>query len=317
VTQLCTELIHCVHASHDNPKSILTAAISIICFLVNKCDPKNTETFKGTIPLNVLKDLITRAAIMPLPEAKNILHMAVLVTKAVNMKGGHTAAELLNLLMDHLGHPRHGLYLAKEFGHLLGQHEHVNELNFFIIRPLHRQRPYAVCFTQLTTAFQSCADRTIRANYLVALANILKYTPSESVMADAGKILPLMLQSISAIGEGVKSASIKVIHKIIVGAPKAAEEHIRSIVRQLLERIHNTLEDPSDAPSRVRNLALDCLAAIPVSLPNTVSFPFRLEVLKELKIAADDVKRSVRDKTVPGYAVWFSIVDPDASPGDK
>jgi RNAPII transcription regulator C-terminal len=307
-----------VHKSFENPKSILAAAISMICLLINKFGATSASIPahpSEVMPRYVLKDLVTHVGLMSPREARNILHMTAIVAKAANMKGDRSASELLNLLMDRLDYPVFGSYLAKEFEHVLGPHEHVDASNFIIIRPLYKQRPYAVCFTQLTKSFQSCTNPAVRANYLVALANILKYTPSETIMADADKILPLMLQSISAFGAGVKSASIKVIHEIILGAPNAAEEHIRSIVRQLLERIHNTLEDPSDAPSRVRGLALDCLSAIPVSLPNRVTFLYKLEVLKELKIAADDVKRSVREETVPCYTAWFSIADPDTSSG--
>jgi hypothetical protein len=311
-------MIRCVHKSVENPKSILTATISMICFLINKFGATGASIPahpNEVMPQSVLKDLVTHVGLMSPREAKNILHMAAIVTKAANMKGDRSATELLNLLMNHLDHPVLGSYLAREFEHVLGQHEHVDTSNFIVVRPLYKQRPYAVCFTQLTKSFQSCANPAVRANYLVALANILKYTPSETIMTDADKILPLMLQSISAFGASVKSASIKVIHEITLGAPNAAEEHIRSIVRQLLERIHNTLEDPSDAPSRVRGLALDCLAAIPTSLSNRVTFPHKLEVLKELKIAADDVKRSVREETVPCYTAWFNIADPDTSSG--
>jgi hypothetical protein len=312
-------MIRCVHESFNDPKPILTAAISIICFLINKFGATNMGILilpEEEMPQDVLKYLVARVNSMSVREAKNILHMAAIVTKAANLKGDRNASELLNLLMNHLNHSELGSYLAKGFEHILGPHKHVNESNFIMVRPLYKQRPYAVCFTQLTKSFQSCTNPAIRANYLVALANILKYTPSPNIVTDADKILPLMLQSISAIGAGVKSASIKVIHEIIVGAPNAAEEHIRSIIRQLLERVHNTLEDPSDAPSRVRGLALDCLTAIPARLPNKITFPYKLEVLRELKMAADDVKRSVREETVSCYAAWFNVVDLDTRSED-
>ena len=71
--------------------------------------------------------------------------------------------------------------------------------------------------------------------------------------------------------------------------------------------VHNASEDPSDAPSKVRVMALKCLAVIPAHVRDIIALPFKFEVLRELEKAVNDVKRNVREAAVQCRSTWFNL----------
>jgi DNA repair/transcription protein MET18/MMS19 len=242
-------------------------------------------------------------------QATNILRMAVVFTMAANLKGARGTVELLHMLVNLLSNKKHGSKLAKEFKYILAPSELLSKEDFAVMRGPYKQRPYAICVPQIVDLFKACNDPEIKSNYLVALSGILKHTPTEVVLPEIESLLPILLQSMETFGSSVKAASIEVLHTAIVESPSSVEGHIRSIVNRLYDRIHNTLDDPSDAPSTVRVMALKCLGAIPGHLNSAIALRYKTEVLRELEYALNDVKRNVRDEAVRCRFAWFNLAE--------
>jgi DNA repair/transcription protein MET18/MMS19 len=280
--------------------------------LVNKWNGNVSASPRGdpdTFPQILLSDLLMSLDSMPDDQATNVIRMAVAFTMAANLKGDRATKDLLQMLVGLLGNKKHGSKLAKEFQYVLAPWGLLSKENFALMRGLYKQRPYAICVPLIIELFKACTDPGIKSNYLVALSGILRHTATEVVLPEVESLLPILLQSMDAFGSSVKAASIGVLQTAIVESPSSVEGHLRSIINRLLDRIRNTLEDPSDAPSVVRVMALKCLGAIPGHLNTAMALSYKSEVMRALEFALSDVKRNVRDEAVRCRFAWFNLAE--------
>jgi len=310
--QVCCTLIRNVSDFAELMQGAQEAVLGLIALLFNKWSvlpARDLDAKTGPLPqelvLDILKALDTKTDV----QAANILRMSVVFTMAANLKGARETPELLRMLVNLLSNKKHGSKLAKEFKYILAPSEILSKENFAVMRGPYKQRPYAICVPQIVDLFKSCDNPEIKSNYLVALSGILKYTPTEVVLPEIESLIPILLQSMETFGSNVKAASIEVLRTAIVESPSSVEGHIRSIINRLYDRIHNTLDDPSDAPSTVRVMALKCLGTIPGHLNSAIVLRYKTEVLRELEYALNDVKRNVRDEAVRCRFAWFNLAE--------
>jgi DNA repair/transcription protein MET18/MMS19 len=255
--------------------------------------------------LDILKTLDSKTDV----QATNILRMSIIFAMAANLKGARGTPELLSVLVKLLSNKKHGSQLARDFNIIVAPSDLLNKENFAVMRGPYKQRPYAICVPQILDLFKACTDSDIKSNYLVAIAGILKYTPTEVVLPEIESLVPILLQSMEAFGSGVKAASIEVLRAAIVESPSSVEGYLRSIIKRLYARIHNTLDQPSDTPSTVRVIALKCLGEIPGHVKIATALRYKAEVLRELEYALNDIKRSVREEAVRCRFAWFSLAE--------
>jgi DNA repair/transcription protein MET18/MMS19 len=282
----------------------------LMALLINKWNGHMSASgAPDSFPQMLLSDLLKSVVSMPDDQATNLIRMAIVFTMAANLKSDRTANSLLQMLVDLLGNKKHGSKVAKDFRHVLAPSGLLNNENFALMRGLYKQRPYGICVPRILELFKACADPEIKSNYLVALSGILMFTPKEVLLPAVEALLPMILQSMDATGPSVKAASINVVRTAIVESPSSVEGHIRSIIHRLLDRIRNTLEDPSDAPSAIRVIALNCLGAIPGHLNTALALSYKAEVMRALESALNDVRRNVRDEAVRCRFAWFGLVE--------
>jgi DNA repair/transcription protein MET18/MMS19 len=310
--QVCCTLIQNVSEFAEPFQGAHESILGLIALLFNKWTVPSgpglgavAEAQPQELVLDALKTLDSKTD----AQAANILRMGVIFTMAANLKGARGTPELLCVLVKLLSNIKHGSKLAKEFSYILAPSELLSKENFAVMRGPYKQRPYAICVPQIVDLFKACKDPETKTNYLVALSGILKHTPTEVVLPEIESLLPILLQSMETFGSSVKAASIEVLRTAIVESPSSIEGHLRSIIKRLYGRIHNTLDNPSDAPSTVRVMALKCLGAIPGHVNSATALHHKTEVLRELEYALNDVKRIVRDEAVRCRFAWFNLTE--------
>ena len=142
--------------------------------------------------------------------------------------------EVLNRLLSLLENPEHGASAARGFELLLAPDEILSKENGATIRLLAKQKVFSICVPVISQGFRN-AGSTSKANYLVALSGILKHTATAVLLPEIGTLRPLLLQSLDLENQDVKAASIEVLATVTKESPTAVEEHVSSLVRQLLK----------------------------------------------------------------------------------
>jgi len=271
-------------------------------------DPNNTPM--DILPQDLIENMVRNLDTSPAISARNILELATVFIKAVNFKGDRCVSSLLDIFFGGLTSKTWGNEIAAHFRHLLSPSDVLCKENFAVIRPLHKQRLFGKCVPIIVKDFKTSTDQNTKINYLVALAGILKYMPSEIVIPEIVTLLPLLLQSLETPGNNVKAASIDVLSVAIIESPAAVEDHIQGIIKRLIGTFHNTVDEPSGSSAAVRAKALVCMAAIPKYLRLTVVLPYKRMVLQKLGIAVNDVKRKVRTEAVDCQMAWWNLAEP-------
>lgn len=310
--KICCDLIQCFYKPENFTDRAYESIVGILALITNKWDAPAPEfqptTYKCT-PEEMVVEIIVGRPPVPDSVAAKALRMAVIYTMACNLRNHPMTHELILDLILQLADQNRGAQLAKDFQYLLAPSDLLCKENSAIMRPLYKQRPFALCMHDFLIDYEKCSDKSVKSNYLVALAGVLKYTPSEVILPAIEHLIPVLLQGMETPGSGVKAASIDVLLTAIVQSPASVEGHMRSIIKRLIDRIHNTIEAPSDSPAAVRGMALRCLAAIPGHIKETITLPHKLEVLRELECAVNDGKRSVRDEAVHCRYIWFNLTE--------
>lgn len=310
--QFCCELISSFNLLERPLSGPQDSFLGLTALLVNKWNGNVSASRRespGEFPQSLLSDLLKSVDSMTASRAMDVIRMAMAITMAANLKGDRATKDLLYMLVDLLSNKIYGCQLAKEFMYVLAPSELLSKENFALMRGLYKQRPFAICVPRIVELFKTCTDKDIKSNYLATLSAILMCTPTDFVLPEIESLIPILLQSMDAVGSGVKAASISVLKAAIVETPSSVEGHIHSIIRRLLNRIHNTLDDPSDAPWAVRVMALKCLGKIPGHINTALALNYKSEVTRALELALSDVKRDVRDEAVRCRLAWFKLAE--------
>lgn len=308
-------------AQYSQTDSVYTRAAlyESIGILVNKFNATSSLQREGLqapvqLPQEIVKSMIQRIydpqSELTEFEVKAILRAVLAFTKGALLKNDKITTEFLNLLIDGLALSQRSSAVATVIANLLEPSEILCKENFAIIRLLHKQRVFDICVPTIIDKFRASKNTQCRPSYLIALAGILKSTPSSIVLSQIETLLPLLLQSIDVPGAGVRSASIETLAVTIAENPTAIEAHINSVITRLLTQIRNTKEHPSTNPPSVRIRALKCLAELPKHLRESITLPFKSDVVRELWQALGDSKRDVRSEAVDCRNVWLNVAEP-------
>lgn len=284
--------------------------VNLVALLVNKWNATSSGKPNVILPQDVVRNLGTSMELRSEDDIKDTVLLISNFTMAANFKGDRSTNELLQLMLNGLADERLGNYWSKSFQALLTPSQILCRENFAMIRPLHKQRLFGICVPTIVDRFKASTNRAVKINYLVALSGVLKWIPSEIVLPEIDTLLPLLLQSLEAPGNGVKLASIEVLLVAIKESPTAVESHIQGIIKRLINSFHNTFEKASNCAPAVRAKALICMAAIPAHIRLTVVLPYKRVVLKELGTAVNDPKRKVRTEAVDCQMAWWNLAEP-------
>ncbi|MCJ1386511.1 hypothetical protein MMC17_009637 [Xylographa soralifera] len=216
------------------------------------------------------------------------------------------ADELLHRLLGLLNNKIYGNTAARGFALLLAPDEIVSKENGAVIRLLAKQKVFSICMPEIANAFRK-SDTTLKSNLLIALSGILRSTAIEVLMPEIETLLPLLLQSLHFDDSEVKAASIETITTICEENPVVIQEHISSLVSQLLK----CAADPKSNTPKARYNALRCLRGFPGKIKERILLPYRGAVTKGMLLVLDDPKRHVRKEAVECRSSWLNLDEPD------
>lgn len=270
------------------------------------------DYIEGTV-----KALLTEEHSIPKLDLHRKLQVIFSFIMAANLAVDRSTTSLLQTLLAALDNHELGHTFAIHFKDLLAPSEILCAANHAVVRQLSNQRLFGTCVPTIVLSFKATADLTIKANYLVALAGILKHTPTDIVLPQIETLLPLLIQSLElkSVGEddNVKGASIECLGIAITQSSSAAEGHAKSIINILTKTWYNTREKRSSSSALLRAKALSCMTLIPGKLPDIITLPYKQNVLRDLEAGAvGDPKRSVRTEAVDCRSAWANLAEPTA-----
>ncbi|XP_057773140.1 MMS19 nucleotide excision repair protein homolog [Salvia miltiorrhiza] len=181
------------------------------------------------------------------------------------------------------------------------------------IRPLYKQRFFSIIMPIfLSLVIKSDASLvsptyTSRSMLYRAFAHIVSDAPLIAVLAEAKKIVPILLDCLSVLSKDVVNKEI--IYNVLLvmsgillekNGQEAAVENAPIIINQLID-----LTTYRHMMS-IRETAIQCLVAMS-ELPHTRIYPLRTKVLQATSKALDDPKRIVRQEAVRCRQSWASI----------
>ncbi|KAI9846526.1 MAG: hypothetical protein M1837_003947 [Sclerophora amabilis] len=297
-------------ATHESEPSFRLAISRQVALITNKWLAPNNSQLEVICNhlLGNLTSVAVEGGLEPSNErAQNSLRVLLWLTKALLLRADKFSITLLDHLLALLAHPTYGVVTARGFAILLAPDDLLSKPNFAIIRLLYKQRFFSYCIPKLSSEFRN-ADASTKPNYLIALAGILKWVPSEIVMQQLDMLLPLLLQSVDLPEANVKAATIDTLMVTVRENPKAVEGHVSSLIARLLD---NSSGKDGSAPPRVRLAALQCLQIFPTAFRHEVLLPYKKQVNRKLIEVLDDPKRHVRKEGVDCRAAWFRMDEPD------
>ncbi|KAH6782324.1 hypothetical protein C2S51_007617 [Perilla frutescens var. frutescens] len=181
------------------------------------------------------------------------------------------------------------------------------------VRPLYKQRffstimPIFLSLVMKSDASRDSPTSTSRSMLLRAFAHVVSDTPMTAVLAEAKKIVPILLDCLSVLSKDAVSKEI--IYNVLLvmsgillekNGHEAAVENAPSIINQLID-LTSYLHMMA-----IRETAIQCLVAMS-ELPHTRIYPLRTKVLQATSKALDDPKRIVRQEAVRCRQSWASI----------
>ncbi|KAI9838700.1 MAG: hypothetical protein M1819_005014 [Sarea resinae] len=292
---LLDELVRLTQVEHISP--IRTAMLRQLALLTNKFLPPTSTHLASSL---------TTTSLSPSAPVPSIL-IAFALLKALTYRMDPSLSPLLQKTITLLSSPAPaGPLLARAFSTLLAPDPLISRENHALLRPLHKQKLFNSCIQPLSTAFRSAPADT-KPNYLIALAGILKYVPSEVILPELETLLPLLLQSLDLKDAGVRAATLETVAVVVVLSSSGIEEHVKSFISRLLGCTSLAKENPPT----VRAPALRTLRLFPQHLRTEVLLPYKRSTMQRMLSALDDPKRAVRKEAVDCVAMWARMDEPD------
>ena len=206
---------------------IQVALLQHMTLLVNK--------FADSSGLLVAWNICRNISLADLHNATNpgAVKVLMFLAKAQILRMSNTKA-LLDHLLTLLELEDCGALVATGFEILLAQDEVLTKQNGAKIRLLSSQVVFTHTLAHITKAFPVAAPG-VRPRYLIALGGILKHIDRQLVLSHMKELNPLLLQSLSVPEAALKGAVISVLAIAISENPFSVEEHLSSIIAQLLQ----------------------------------------------------------------------------------
>ncbi|PKA57230.1 hypothetical protein AXF42_Ash002534 [Apostasia shenzhenica] len=197
---------------------------------------------------------------------------------------------------------------ADAFRILLSDSEVCLTKNFHaIIKPLGKQRFFSSMLPILHTSVKDCNSSRTRTLLYQAFGHIVCEVPLIVLIAEAKKVIPLLLEALSALDGDIMNKDLLYCLLLVLSGflmdEKGKEEiidYVHVVINHLIKLIsypHMTL---------VRETTIQCLVAV-TGLSYTRIYPMRTKVLRALSRALDDKKRFVRQEAVKCYHAWASM----------
>lgn len=176
-----------------------------------------------------------------------------------------------------------------------------------IIRPLYKQRFFSSMLPVLHSAIKECNSSRSKALLYRAFGHTISGMPLTVLTADANKVLPLLLDSLSVLDPDILNKDLIYSLLLVLSGflvDEKGKEDIIGYVHIVVNHLIKLLSYPH--MMLVRETAIECLATI-TSFPYRRIYPLRTQVLGALTGALDDKKRIVRQEAVKCCHAWASM----------
>ncbi|XP_021294698.1 MMS19 nucleotide excision repair protein homolog isoform X2 [Herrania umbratica] len=196
---------------------------------------------------------------------------------------------------------------ADAFQILMGDSEVCLNRGFHaVIRPLYKQRFFSTMMPILQSLIMK-SEPLSRSLLLRASAHIIIDTPLIVVLSDAKKIIPMVLDGLSALSNDILDKDV-IYGLLLVLSGILMDKNGQDAVSDSAHTITNRLIELIQYPHMmlVRETAIQCLVAVS-GLSHARIYPMRTQVLRAIAKALDDPKRAVRQEAVRCRQAWASI----------
>lgn len=230
---------------------------------------------------------------------KNTMEIQAYIAKGLVMKNDRLGLQLVEKIVMLLNDPTLGSYAGKVFGVFVYDDHILSKENGLVMRLLYKQKLFSMVLPKLIDGFKVGDNQ--QANYLIALAGMLRYMPSKIILPVLPQFLPLLLESLGVPDGKVQEAAIDTILATLIDSTDILEQHINTIVPKLLQA------STSAKGPNVRISALKCLAALPTAIARPTLQPFQRMVIQELEPVLGDKKRQVRKEAVVCRQMYYEM----------
>ncbi|XP_043695721.1 MMS19 nucleotide excision repair protein homolog isoform X2 [Telopea speciosissima] len=197
---------------------------------------------------------------------------------------------------------------ADAFHVLLGDSEVcLNKRCHASIRPLYRQHFFSIMMPILLFSIAESDSSTSRRMLYRAFAHFISGTPVVAVVAEAKKLIAVILDALSMLSMDVLDKDL-VYSLLLTLSAILTDENERDTVSENAHIIVDCLIGLASYSHMmlVRETAIQCLVALS-GLPYVRIYPMRTKVLRAILKALDDPKRIVREEAVRCRQAWASI----------
>ncbi|VVT55383.1 uncharacterized protein SAPINGB_P004569 [Magnusiomyces paraingens] len=273
--------------------------LRLIALLFNKWIPTFAAEFVDPLKKTVTTDT-------------SALEVLFWITKALVIRTDAFGFTLVQYILTLLQTDLVGVRASKLAEVLVSDDGVLNKENGAVVRLLYKQRLFVLVIDPLVQGFESAPSSSIKVNYLVALAGILRHMPSSVLSAYVPKFFRLLLQSLSIPNARVREASINTITSTLLSSDSSTSpvaetisQHLSTLVPQLLDATNSA----NEASPQVRVAALRCLDSFVDTLPRVRVVPHVKTVQRGLAVALDDGRRGVRRVAVVTRQKYFELKD--------
>ncbi|XWS11994.1 hypothetical protein CRYUN_Cryun37aG0052400 [Craigia yunnanensis] len=196
---------------------------------------------------------------------------------------------------------------ADAFQILMGDSELCLNREFHaVIRPLYKQRFFLTMMPILQSLVMK-SEPLSRPFQFRASAHIIIDTPLIVVLSDTKKIIPIMLDGLSALSNDILDKDV-IYGLLLVLSGILMDKNGQEAVSDSAHTIINCLIDLIQYPHMVlvRETAIQCLVTIS-GISHARIYPMTAQVLRDIIKALDDPKRAVRQEAVRCRQAWASI----------
>ncbi|KAI8882460.1 hypothetical protein K501DRAFT_285853 [Backusella circina FSU 941] len=220
------------------------------------------------------------------------------ITKALIIRSHKKSQEMMDRVVSLIDHEDLGKEAAIGFDILIGDDDlGLNKDCFATVSILYKQKFMSYSLPKLLDKFNN--NKENKANYLIAIAYLLKNEPKSILINELPSLVPLLIESIS-LPEIVVKLSTLDLFEFALYEGIMPETYLVT----LLPTLTTLTKEPS---MKVRIASLKCLTLIPSRFPKDTVASFQKEVIKRLSVVRDDKKRLVRKQAVECLESWYLV----------
>ncbi|KAJ3092948.1 mms19 nucleotide excision repair [Quaeritorhiza haematococci] len=309
VTDIKALLVDLISRAGSTKSDILLGSVAqSMASIVNKWnDDANLESFVREFALMQLMSQISGNA-NQIQLRQNLLQIFIWITKGLVVRAHPLGYEMTLQLLNLLHQSELAKSAASGFALIMRDKgdDPFSKLTFSKIFPnkklLFRQRFFYVCVGPLVGQFR---DQSVenKYGYLCAMSYLLQHVPTQVLINESQKVMPLLLESMGMSDPDLSFSTVDTLKVMLKNVPTVVEEHVSSIIPSLLGLSIGTASQ--SRTMRVRIAALECIGLMPSHLKYETLHPFKPKVLKDVGMALDDPKRSVRYAASNARNKWF------------